>query len=201
MPSLARPLAPLALATATLAAACAYGTMPVEPITGDEQHQTEAPASDAGSAPSPPPTHDAAPPATDGSTTPPPVDAAAPADTGPVTCTKTISVPSISLSNSACGDINTQVTKSTVTLTYPCAGGVATATFGQQAFTGSVTAGKLLITNVMPFDLQSCHLESTQTITGDLATAALTWSYGERFLGGNCSGDIICTATGKVKVQ
>jgi hypothetical protein len=198
-----RPIAPLTLATAFLAAACAYGTMPVDPVTADEQHQTEAPAAgDAGSDPAPRPASDAA-TATPDSSTPPPVDAGTTApDTGPVTCTKTLTIPSVSLSNKVCTDINTQVTKANaVTLTYPCAGGVATATFGQQPFTGSVTGGKLLITNVMPFDLQSCHLESTQTISGDVTTPALTWSYGERFLSGNCSGDIICTATAKVNVQ
>ncbi len=185
--------------------ACAYGTGKDYQGTGDLTDQGQSASSpppsssgtDAG--PSSPPSHaaDAGTPApTDAGTTPPPVDA------GPVTCTKTLKAGTVSLSDPVCTDINTQVTKGAVTLTYPCAGGAATATFGTQAFTGTVSAtGQILVTNVSSFTLQSCHLESTQTIAGAIGTPPLAWSYGERFVSGNCSGDIICTASSKVSVN
>jgi hypothetical protein len=191
-------------ALAVLLGACAYGTLPNDPDPGGtDQNQTESPAPDAATTPDPTPS---TPPP------PPPVDAGiksladaggaeAAVDAGPVTCTKTMTITKVNLSNKVCTDINTQVTKGAATLTYPCAGGVATATFGNQTFTGTVTAGKVLITNVMQFDLGSCHLESTQTVTGDVATPPFGWSYGERFVSGNCSSDIICTANANVSVQ
>ncbi len=196
------------LAGAALAfglAACAYGagkdyapssdstdqgTSATTPPPGDDASAPATPAGNADSGTTPPPGTDA------GTTPPPPVDA------GPVTCTKTIQAGTVSLSNHVCTDINTQISKGPVTLTYPCAGGAATATFGTQTFTGTVSAtGQVNVTNVMPFDLSSCHLESTQTITGPVGAPPLSWSYGERFLSGNCSGDIICTATAKISVQ
>lgn len=189
-------------AFAALLGACAYGTLPNDPDPGGtDQNQTESPPP-AASTPDPSPPESPPPPVDAG--TKPPADAGsaeAAADSGPVTCTKTLTITKVNLSNHVCTDINTQVTKGAATLTYPCAGGVATATFGNQTFTGTVTAGKLLITNVMQFTLQSCHLESTQTVTGDVSTAPFAWSYGERFVSGDCSGDIICTANANVSVQ
>jgi hypothetical protein len=186
--------------------ACAYGAGKDYTGTGD-QNETSAPppastdnASGSGSATPPPPPPP--PPAADAGGAPSLDSAAPPVDAGPVTCTKTLQSGAVSLSNHVCTDINTQITKGTVTLTYPCAGGVATATFGTQAFTGTVSAaGQVLITNVSNFTLGSCQLESTQTITGPIGTPPLAWSYGERFLGGDCSGDIICTASSKISVN
>ena len=193
------------LALAAALGACAYGAGKDFTGTGD-QNETSAPPpastdNSSGGSSTPPVSPPPPPPADAGAT--PPIDAAAPpVDAGPVTCTKTLQSGSVSLSDHVCTDINTQITKGTVTLTYPCAGGVATATFGTQAFTGTVSAtGQVLITNVSKFTLQSCQLESTQTITGAIGTPPLAWSYGERFLGGDCSGDIICTASSKISVN
>jgi hypothetical protein len=191
------------VALACALGACAYGAGKDYTGSGDQTQTDEGSSAstpppddtDAGSSPGPP-----SPPADAGA---PQVDAApAPVDAAPVTCTKTLQSGNVSLSDSVCTDIDTQITKGAVTLTYPCAGGVAKATFGTQAFTGTVGAtGQILVTNITNFTLGPCQLEATQTITGTLGTPPLTWSYGERFLGGNCSGDIICTATSKISVN
>jgi hypothetical protein len=193
------------VALAAAVGACAYGAGKDYTGSGDQTETDQGssassppPSSDNGdSGGSPNPTSSPA----DAGTSPP--DAApAPVDAGPVTCTKTIQSGNVSLSDGVCTDIDTQITKGAVTLTYPCAGGVATATFGTQAFTGTVGAtGQVLITNVSNFTLGSCHLEATQTITGAIGTPPLAWSYGERFLSGDCSGDIICTASSKISVK
>jgi hypothetical protein len=195
----------LLAATALVVAACATGIAPADDSLGQQENAPPPPsdvpttaahdASSNGEASTP----DAGHPQPHGEAGTPQPDATP--DTGPTTCTKTLTIPNVSLSNSVCTDINTKVTKAPATLTYPCAGGNASATFGAQAFAGTVTGTTIDVKNVESFTLKSCQLQSTQEITGDLAAAPLSYSYGEKFLGGDCSGFIICKATGKVSVQ
>jgi hypothetical protein len=84
------------------------------------------------------------------------------------------------------------------TLTFPCAGGVATATFGTQPFSGTVTGTSVVLSNTADFTLETCGLQSQQTITGDLATGQLVYQYGETLVNGDCFGFSTCQASGQL---
>jgi hypothetical protein len=188
-------------AIALLVVACATGAAPESGSLDQREHApgepSQTPTSGAGEV------RDGGSPVTTPGPDAEPAEASTPPafDSGPTTCSKTLTIPSVSLSNGVCTDINTKVTKGPATLSYPCAGGAASVTFGAQTFTGTVTSSQLQVTNVAKFTLGPCELESTQTISGNLGAPPLAYAYGERFVGGDCSGFIICKASGKVGVQ
>jgi hypothetical protein len=131
------------------------------------------------------------------------VDAApdVPREAAPTTCTATFSVVSLVPSSSGC-TLNEEVRAgSPATMTYPCAGGAVTVRFGSQTFSGTVSAGQITVTNVDQFPFSSCTWESTQRISGTLASGTLSYSYSERVVAGGCSGVGACTASGSIAVQ
>ena len=82
------------------------------------------------------------------------------------------------------------------TLSFPCAGGAASARFSTQTFVGTADRSHVDITNSAPFTFKSCQVTSTQHIVG--TPPNLSYSYSERITGGNCSGVSTCTASGRV---
>jgi hypothetical protein len=130
-------------------------------------------------------------------------DAAA-ADAGPSACTKALSVRITKISQSTCLFNSTVEESSPATLSYACAGGAASVTFGAQTFTGTETAGSVSLTNVSTYTFTnvkynvSCKYIATQTISGTVASGKLTWAYTEvldknqtplcQFVTGACTG-------------
>ncbi len=121
-------------------------------------------------------------------------------DAAPVpepSCERELKVGKLTLSDGACF-VNQHVENQTATLHFPCAGGAVTTKFGPHLFTGMVTGNHLSIRNVEPFVFNACDWISTETIEGDLATAAVTYTYSESPKV-SCR-DRPCTAEGKLAV-
>jgi hypothetical protein len=106
-----------------------------------------------------------------------------PADAGPTGCSKSLSVSFTRVPT--CTYNTTADSSSPATLTYPCAGGAASATFGTQTFTGTESDGTLSITNVSKYSFTNtkyhvtCTYVATQTISGTLASGKASYSYSE----------------------
>ncbi len=131
-----------------------------------------------------------------------PVDAPvdAPADTGPTTCTRTLTIAAVAITPTGC-PLNESVTAAPATLTYPCAGGTGTATFGTQTFTGSVANGQVGLQNVDTFLIGgSCIWQSTQRLEGSLA-GPLTYTYSEKVVTTGCSSSGACKGSGSCSVK
>ncbi len=127
-----------------------------------------------------------------------PVDA--PADTGSATCTKTLTIATVTITPSGC-PLNENVTAAPATLSYPCAGGTGTATFGKQTFTGTVANGQVGLQNVDTFIIgSSCTWQSTQRLEGTLA-GPLTYSYAEKVITTGCSASGSCKGSGSCTVK
>jgi hypothetical protein len=98
---------------------------------------------------------------------------------------------------------------SPATLTYPCAGGSASVTFGSQVFTGSETGGTLSLSNVHTYTqhfafmgtMFACDYKATQTISGSLTAGTLQYAYSEVLVTINptCAlGTVTCHESGPV---
>lgn len=100
-------------------------------------------------------------------------------------------------------------TSSPITLTYACAGGAASATFGSQVFTGTEAPGGVTLQHTGSYSAAilgvSCLIDTTQTISGDLASGSLSYVYREAFAAGQSSLCpflfLACSATGTVTVR
>jgi hypothetical protein len=162
---------------------------------------TQVPDPDAG--PSKPTKDDASAPADAGSVED---SGSSSSDAAPTACSKSVSVsfPRVA----TCTYNTTADSSSPATVSYPCAGGAASATFGAQTFTGTESDGSLSITNVSKYTFTNtkyhvtCTYVATQTITGTLASGKGSYSYGEALdadqptlcpfvtAGCNASGDV-----------
>jgi len=148
---------------------------------------------------------DAAPPADAGTDAPidAPVDApvdAPPADTGSGTCTKTLTIATVTITPSGC-PLNEDVTAAPATLTYPCAGGTGTVTLGTQTFSGSVANGQVGLENLDTFLVSAgCTWQSTQRLEGALG-GPLAYSYSEKVITSGCSGAGACKGSGSCSVK
>jgi hypothetical protein len=112
-------------------------------------------------------------------------------------CERTLAVGALSISNAACF-VNQHVENVTTKLEFPCAGGVAKATFGGHTFTGTVSGDTIELQDVEPFLFNGCDWQSTETIQGDLANGTVTYSYTEKPVV-SCP-DTPCTASGSLQV-
>lgn len=111
----------------------------------------------------------------------------APVDGGGGNCTLALRV-SISASGPAgtCIYNTTVEASSPATLFVPCEGdGPAHVTFGDQTFTGTLTAGQIALDNVDTYTVMvpntgtSCEYTSSQAIDGALASGTLAYTYTE----------------------
>lgn len=139
-------------------------------------------------------------------------DAGGVSDAGPTTCNDSLSVTKFTNTGLATCTFNTTVQQSSpATLTYPCAGGAASVTFGAQTFTGTDSGGTVSLQNVSKFSFTNtkynvtCVFVATQNIKGDLASGKLTYDYVDVLDAKQpalcpfvTSG---CTATGEITVQ
>ncbi|MFO0652005.1 MAG: hypothetical protein U0326_37645 [Polyangiales bacterium] len=124
---------------------------------------------------------------------PPPVVAAG--------CSATIAVAPVH-TRAGC-EIDERVSAQSTTVTFPCGGGPAQATFSDAAFGGSVTAeGAVELSLRTTFDFRDgCHWETKQEIRGVLASGALEYTYVERPLPGQQRCARGCEAAASVRVE
>ena len=113
-------------------------------------------------------------------------------------CERDLSVGALSISEQTCW-VNQHVEDQATKLQFPCAGGAAVAKFGSHEFTGTVYGDQISISDFEPFEFKGCDWESTEIISGDFGTGALTYRYSERPLV-SCP-EPPCTANGKLKVS
>ena len=112
------------------------------------------------------------------------------------TCTLSLRSTSFSPSTATCSFNEKVRSGGPATLTFPCAGGAATARFSSQTFIGTADKTHVDITNSAPFTFRTCQVTSTQRITG--TPPNLSYSYSERTTGGDCAKVSTCTASGRV---
>jgi hypothetical protein len=115
-------------------------------------------------------------------------------DSAPTTCTAQLTVTITSSGPATTCSFNSMVaTGTTATLMYPCAGGTAMVTLGDQVFSGTVSAsGAVSLTNVSMYSQLSlpplkitCSFTGTQTVTGTIASGSLSYDYAEAFSTGD----------------
>lgn len=98
--------------------------------------------------------------------------------------------------------IDERVTGAPGRLDYPCAGGAATATFGESQFAGAVKGGGVAVGLSTRFKFSDgCMWESRQQITGALADGTLRFSYREAPLPGQKGCSSACSAEGVVDLR
>ncbi|CAN5910160.1 hypothetical protein BH11MYX4_BH11MYX4_66720 [soil metagenome] len=85
------------------------------------------------------------------------------------------------------------------TLSFPCAGGAATARFSSQTFSGTADPKKVQISNTTVFPFSGCQVRAIQTISG--TPPNLSYFYSESIVSGKCPGTTTCTARGSVSAQ
>ena len=99
--------------------------------------------------------------------------------------------------------IDERVTAAPARLTYPCAGGRASASFGGSRFDWTVSGtGDVDIQIQTGFDFSDgCHWTTKQEITGSLHTGALSYAYREEPDRGQhgCAG--ACVASASVRIE
>jgi hypothetical protein len=126
------------------------------------------------------------------------IDAATcPRDTGGGSCASTLKAVSVQ-AQPGC-DFIEHVTTSVGQLTFPCAGGLAaSATFGPDTFSGSVSGNQLSLSVTLPFDWSDgCHWTTTQTIEGDVCGTS-TFVYSEAPLPGQSGCASSCKETAQL---
>lgn len=125
-----------------------------------------------------------------------------PKNTGKI-CRRTVVVTALDVPPSCFTDTVMQLGQ-TGTLSYPCEGdGEAKLTFGKRGFTGASIGGKLDLCagTEYPFS-DGCRWQSAQRVSGNVATMALHFNYGEAPKPGqnkHCAA--ACSATGIVSVK
>lgn len=95
--------------------------------------------------------------------------------------------------------VNQHVANTTASLEFACAGGAAKAVFGGHTFSGTVNGDHLDLVDVEPFLFNGCDWQSTETISGDLASGAITYGYTEKPVV-SCP-ETPCTAGGTIAVS
>gem|GEM_PF-2782299 len=124
-----------------------------------------------------------------GTTTPP--------ETG--TCTMTLRTSGFSGSSSSCTFDEKVRAGSPATLTFPCAGGAAKASFLTHTFAGTADKSKVNINRSNVFDFKGCQFRTTQVISG--SPPNLSYSYAESIVNPSasaCKGMSTCTARATV---
>ena len=112
-------------------------------------------------------------------------DAASAPDVGPNACGKALSVKITTSSLPTCTFNTTVEASSPATLSYACAGGPASVTFGAQTFAGTESGDVVNVSNVSTYTFTNakykvnCQYKATQTISGTLASGKLSYSYTE----------------------
>jgi hypothetical protein len=114
-------------------------------------------------------------------------------------CTLTLRSTSFVPSTATCSFEEKVRAGSPATLSFPCAGGAATARFSSQTFSGTADPKKVLISNTSVFPFSGCQVRALQTIAG--TPPNLTYSYTESIVSGKCPGTSTCTARGTVSAQ
>jgi hypothetical protein len=95
------------------------------------------------------------------------------------TCTLTLTAGAVTKSTETCW-VDEVVTAAPGVLTYPCAGGPATATFGDKSFFGVVDGDRVELCTRTEFDWEDgCHWQSAQHISGSIASGELRYEYSE----------------------
>jgi len=131
------------------------------------------------------------------------VEAATPAGRPPgAMCAQELKAVRLTPSSSTCW-VDEHVTSSNGVLTWPCAGGRATAVFSGSTFLGEVSAdGKVDLTLETRFDFKDgCKWRSTQTIRGALKSDRLSYDYREEPLEGQSGCMAACRAAGEIRIR
>ena len=119
------------------------------------------------------------------------------------TCTRTVTVTSLSVPPGCWTDTVIKVGQ-TGTLSFPCAGdGDATLSFGSKAFAGADVGGKVDVCTGTEFPWSDgCAWTSAQHVSGSIASGTLSFGYGEAPKPGQnrqCAPS--CSASGAVRVE
>ncbi|HSO39947.1 MAG TPA: hypothetical protein VLT33_45785 [Labilithrix sp.] len=114
-------------------------------------------------------------------------------------CTLTLRSTSFIPSTSTCSFEEKVRAGSPATLSFPCAGGAATARFSSQTFSGTADPKKVQISNTTVFPFSGCQVRAIQTISG--TPPNLSYFYSESIVSGKCPGTSTCTARGSVSAQ
>ena len=95
-----------------------------------------------------------------------------------------------------------EVTQTTGGLAFECDGGAAEIIFDQQKFTGTFQGGTVTVTSTADYTMDNtCGFHSTQTITGNLTSGTLSYTYKESKTTGDCSSYSTCSATAKIALS
>jgi len=114
------------------------------------------------------------------------------------TCTMTLRTTGFVPSAASCV-FDEKVRTGPATLTYPCAGGAARASFSTHAFAGTADKSKVALSRVSTFAQGGCTWKSVQSITG--TPPNLSYSYSESVASGTCKNLSPCTARATVTAQ
>jgi hypothetical protein len=117
----------------------------------------------------------------------------------PGACTMTLRTIGWRPSNPSCTFNETVRAGSPATLSFPCAGGSATARFGSQTFAGSADRSRVALSTSATGTFSGCQIRTTQTITG--APPNLSYFLTESIVGGSCKGVSTCNARATVTAQ
>jgi hypothetical protein len=117
------------------------------------------------------------------------------------TCTLTLTAGSFTKSTDTCW-VDEVVTAAPGELIYPCAGGPATATFGDKSFFGQVDGDRVELCTRTEFDWQDgCRWQSAQHISGSIASGTLRYEYSEAPDAGQADCDSACTAAADIAAE
>ncbi|WP_157068717.1 hypothetical protein [Sandaracinus amylolyticus] len=115
-------------------------------------------------------------------------------------CTTTVRVYDVTVREGCV--IDERVTSAPGSLSYPCEGGAASATFGPSVFQGTVSAsGEVTLDLQTGFDFSDrCHWTTKQAIRGMLGTGVLAYEYREEPDPGQHGCAAACVGTASVAV-
>jgi hypothetical protein len=114
----------------------------------------------------------------------------APPSTG--TCTLNLRTVGFTPSKSTCSFDEKVRAGSPTKVTFPCAGGSASARFSSQTFNGSASNDRVVLSHSSVTTFSGCQVRTTQTISGKPPN--LSYFLSESIVGGSCKGVSTCTA-------
>ena len=117
-------------------------------------------------------------------------------DPDPNVCQRTLSFPATPTYDPAC-IVTQHVGKQTSVVTFPCAGGAATATFQGTKFVGKVSGKQLTLTAKGSFPFQSCVWDYVEVITADIDGTVAEYTYRDETSTAGCESEELCPANGK----
>ncbi len=117
-------------------------------------------------------------------------------DPDPNVCQRTLSFPATPTYDPAC-IVTQHVGKQTSVVTFPCAGGAATATFQGTKFVGKVSGKQLTLTAKGSFPFQSCVWDYVEVITADIDGTVAEYTYRDETSTAGCESEELCPADGK----